>query len=403
MVSHVWPFPGRSGQQSRVRYLLEAAGRAFEVDFLSFAPAAELNGRRVQTGPMCRRCIALPSRRRGRGVGRIIQGASRLLFQARTGLKGSNYDIGRMDLSPARVLSAVNPAAYACVFFEYFHAHETAYGFRAAGVPAVLDMHNVLWKGVEQRLAEDRRVPAWLQHVCVGRYKAQEERAWQSFDALIAINRREEEMVRAQLRADQSLFFLPMGIDLGQWSCCWRPATPPRVAYYGSLGSPHNEAAALRCHERIMPALWRQWPGAELWLIGSDPGPRLRALESDKRVRVTGFVEDVRQVLSTTSLVLCPWEGTYGFRSRIIEVMALGVPVVATPAAVDGMELSDGDGILFGLTDSELATCAARLLGDAGHAKDQSARARSCVERLYSVQGTYDRFMGELKRWLRSR
>ena len=318
-------------------------------------------------------------------------------------MKSSNYAIGNVEFSPARICAAIKPGKYGVVLYEYFHAVDTVPVFRSAGVPAILDMHNVLWKAREERLNERGAWPAWLKRVSLRRYRRREESAWDQFDALVAINRSEHDLVHSRQQPAQKLFYAPMGTDLLRWPACWQSANPPRLAYYGGLASAHNEGAALRCHERIMPVIWQRFPDAELWLVGSNPTERLRNLTSDPRVKVTGFVDAVQDVLKTMSLVLCPWAGTYGFRSRIVEVMALGVPVVATPAAVDGMELESGRGIILADSDEALAEQALELLSAPNQLEAQSRLARLEMERLYTLEHTYGRLMTELHDWLEQR
>lgn len=403
VVSHVLPYPGWSGQQLRVRYVLEAAVRQFEVDFLTFAMPEERDAVAAQLEAFGCHPIVLASSESRSGSPRIAQSLRAGLFVLRTGLKKSNYVIGKAELSPARIRSAVNPGDYNAVLYEYFHAVDSVDLFRKVGVPAILDMHNVLWKSMEQRLNESSMWPTWFNSASLGRYRRREEAAWDRYDALVAINRREYDMVQARLRPSQKLFYAPMGTDLSLWPFSWQPASPPRVAYYGGLGSSHNEAAALSCHQHIMPLIWKRFPDAELWLVGSNPSYRIRSLVSDQRVKVTGFVQKVQEVLSTMSLVLCPWSGTYGFRSRIVEVMALGVPVLATPDAVDGMELESGRGLELVGSDEKMISTALQLLSAPERLAEQSRFARSEMERLYSRQNTYDRFITEFKEWLEQR
>lgn len=270
-------------------------------------------------------------------------------------------------------------------------------------MPVILDMHNVLWKAREERLTGKSAWPAWFRRASLNRYRRGEESAWDQFDALLAINRSEHDLIRARLQSAQKLFYAPMGTDLVRWPACWQPAKPQRLAYYGGLASAHNEAAALRCHEQIMALIWKRFPDAELWLVGSNPTERLRCLTTDPRVKVTGFVDKVQEILKTMSLVLCPWSGTYGFRSRIVEVMALAVPVVASPAAVDGMELESGRGIILADSDQKMAENALRLLSLPNELAAQSQLARSEMERLYSLENTYGRLMTELREWLEQR
>ena len=97
--------------------------------------------------------------------------------------------------------------------------------------------------------------------------------------------------------------------------------------------------------------------------------------------------------------MLCPWKGTYGFRSRLVEVMAVGVPVVANPDAVDGMDMAHEQGILLADDDVGLALHALRLLTDAAFATEQSERARSRVATRYGFDSTYGALSQELRQW----
>jgi glycosyltransferase involved in cell wall biosynthesis len=236
------------------------------------------------------------------------------------------------------------------------------------------------------------------------RYKAAEEKAWAKFDGIVAINREEESCVRNQLVGKSQIFYAPMGIELAKWHYAWQPsADVPRVAYYGGLASPHNQQSAMDCYTNIMPVIWQRFPNAEFWIIGSNPTSQMRNLSNfDSRVKVTGFVENVQEVLTNISVVICPWAGKYGFRSRLIEVIALGVPLVTTPDAVHGMELEDKRDVLLGINDDELATNAISLLEDKLLAHQQSRVARQTIERLYSTTSTYDKLSQDICVWLDS-
>lgn len=401
VLSHVLPFPGTAGQQQRVRYTLETAADFFDVDFFTFAPAAMTSRVEQELKGLCRRAFVQPSAQAVESFPRLLQRLRCGLFMARTGLKSSNFIVGQIEFSPQRICRVLDPATYSCVLFEYFHAATSTRLFREAAVPTVLDMHNVLWKSFEIRQAQ-RGLPEPIRKLNLSRYRQQEELAWTKFDALIAINRREHDMVRSRLSPGQRLFYVPMGVDLTKWPMTWAPATPARIVYYGGLGSPHNAAAALYCFERIMPKIWERYPKAELWIVGSNPPQRLKDLGSDARVRVTGFVESAAAILRAASLVLCPWSGTYGFRSRLVEVMALGVPVVASPEAVDGMDFQDEQGIFLCPDDASLIVRTLHLLSDRGFACDQSLRARKAAEQ-YSIDYNYRAFFPELISWLQTR
>lgn len=389
VVSHVWPFPGHAGQQQRVLNKLRAFRDHFHVTFLTFAPQNQLSTVHQRLLEHCDDAIVLSSRYRSNPAAKATHRLRGTFYALKEALKFSNYVIGRVELSAQRLQPLLEGKRFDLAVFEYWHAAELAPLLQSAGAPCVLDMHDILGHSLQRQLQKKRWIPPSLGARFVRRYRRQEEKAWQRFDAIITINAAEHEVVR-KLLPDMPLRYAPMGIDMSQWSYSWQPASPPRVAYYGGLGSPHNQRDALRCYNDIMPHIWSQAPDTELWLIGSRPPQSLRSLpDRDRRVHVTGFVEDIQSILKTMTAVLCPWEGKFGFRSRLIEAMALGVPVVATPDAVYGMDLDDGAGCLLASTNASLARECLRIVRDRDEARQQSIMARRQVENKYSFQATY--------------
>ena len=401
VVSSVLPFPRTSGQAQRVHYTLQAARERFEVAYVTVAPKDQTDEVSRRLREFCDESVVLPSLWPGQGREAPLRRLRGAAYVARTGLKPSNYVIGRVELSPERLRGVLETRRFDCALFEYWHASESVRVFRDKGIPCVLDMHNILWRSYARQLEALRMVPAWLRRWAVERYRRREEEAWRRFDRVIAINR-EEERYAAETLQPGRVFYAPMGVELRAWPYSWAPAEPKRVAYYGGLGGAQNVRTALRCAQAIMPEIWKSQPAAELWLVGSNPPEELRRLAADSRIKVTGFVENVRELLRTMSVVLCPWSGRYGFRSRVVELLALGVPAVATADAVDGMELEPGQGIRVAEGDVGLARAALELLGDARLARATSAAGRRRVEELFDFDHTYGRLMREITSWLRT-
>lgn len=404
VLSHVLPFPGSSGQQQRVRYTLEAARRLFHVTVVTCAPAGHEEDVRARLSPYCDASVILPSLYSRTRADRWRHRVGSAAYALATGEKRTNYVVGRVEFSPARVAEAIGAKRFDVALVEYWYAAAAASVFRSRSIPTVLDMHNILWKAYERQLTALRWVPGWLRRVAVRRYRRREERSWREFDGLVAINREEERHVQAcDLRPGARVFYAPMGVDLERWPYGWKPVRPIRIGFYGGLGSGENVESALRCHRNIMPRVWERYPDSELWLVGANPAPSLRALTRDPRVKVTGFVPDAGEVLAGMSCVVCPWSGTYGFRSRLVEVMSLGVPTVASRDAVSGMELDHGDGVLLAESDEDLARFVVELLEDEALARRQSDTGRARVETLFTVANTYGRWMRELQEWLATR
>lgn len=397
ILSAVHPFPRTSGQQQRVYYKLRALRDQFHLTFLTIADLGEAESVQQKLLELCDEAIVLPSAYTRSRLSHALHKILGSLYVLLTGLKFSNYLAGKVEFSTARLMSILKDHHFDAVLFEYWHAHEAAGWFRSGGARTILDMHDILWRSYARQLDAKPYLSSWLKDWMRRRYQAREESAWNDFDMLIAINQEELEYVRQHIRPGIVSFYAPMGTDISAWTYCWQPAlSPRRIAYYGSLGSSHNQQDALLCYREIMPLIWVQYPDLEFWIVGSNPPGFIKELASDRRVHVTGFVEEPKDVLKHMSLVLCPWSGTYGFRSRVVEVMALGVPVIASDDAVQGMGFESGRGIFLGRSPVDMAICSLDLLHDEVELAGQSRLARRQMEEKFSYDVTYLRLSNEL-------
>src|ERR1700752_294681 len=399
VLSHVLPFPQSSGQQQRVFYTLKALRNFFHITFASSVAKGDAHQVRDQLLDHCDDVALLPSVYQSSRISKTWHQAAGGFSTLRSGLKFSNYVIGQLEFSPARVSSLLASKTFDCVLFEYWHAADSARIFRERGTPCLLDMHDILWQAHARQLDEGK-APEWWKRRALNQYKKNEEESWEKFDGVIAINHEELKYVERRLPDSTSVFYAPMGTDLMRWPYFWRPSQTPKVAYYGGLSSRHNQDDALKCAHQIMPRIWEKFPKAELWLIGSNPPERLKVLSSDPRIKVTGYVDEVGKRLGQMSVVVCPWTGRYGFRSRLIEVLATGVPLVASNDAVWGMGLTHGEGIMLGSTEQELIEHALRIIQEPAFAKDLSSAGRQWVEDNFSFENTYGKFGIELSQWL---
>ena len=388
VISHVLPFPANSGQSQRVYYTLRAVREHFHITFLTISTPEKSTELKKTLATFVDEVIILPSITQSSMLKKVYHKVMGKIYSGVTGLKESNYTIGEVEFSPARLEKVIGNKKFELVLFEYFHAYKATEVFSKRYIPVILDTHNILWQTYIEHVLKKQNRPSFIKDIYLKKYRRIEEYAWDKFDYVIAINRNEFQYMSSTVKLAK-VIYMPMGIDLANWQYGFSPTQPPRLAYYGGLGSAHNQKSALICAEKIMPLVWEKYPGAELWIIGTKPPEHIKALARDKRIHVTGFVEKASDALNPISVVLCPWEGKYGFRSRIVEVMALGVPMITSFDAVDGMDFTNGHGIF--LTDSinEMASIALSLLDNPEKLLQQSHQANEAVNNMYSYEATY--------------
>ena len=117
------------------------------------------------------------------------------------------------------------------------------------------------------------------------------------------------------------------------------------IVFIGSYQHRPNISAVMYFVSEIMPLLRIRLPSVCFYVVGSKVTPEIQALATED-VIITGFVEDLNSFLDKMRISVAPLLYGAGIKGKIGSAMAVGLPVVATPLAVEGMSLSDGENIL---------------------------------------------------------
>jgi len=174
---------------------------------------------------------------------------------------------------------------------------------------------------------------------------------------------------------------IPNGVDTYEFRP--RPVKRiPALLFVGNYEYAPNVAAALRLARDIFPAVKEHVPAVRLWLVGNAPPPELCALANDS-IRVTGRVPDVRPYLARAAAFVSPLRMGAGIKNKVLEALAMGCPVVATPLSLDGIAVTDGHDALVA-DGAALVTSILRLLENADLGRALSANGRELIEARYS-------------------
>jgi len=185
---------------------------------------------------------------------------------------------------------------------------------------------------------------------------------------------------------------IPNGIDLGTFQPLPIERDPATILFTGNYEYAPNVDAALLLARTILPQVREQIPSARLQLVGHAPPPSLTALRSDA-IDVTGRVADIRPYLAQATVYAAPLRLGAGIKNKVLEALAMGAPVVASPIAADGISISqDFSGVLA--APEQFAAALVRLLHDAGLRQRLSVNGRTLIEARYSwtaVAAQYER------------
>jgi len=174
---------------------------------------------------------------------------------------------------------------------------------------------------------------------------------------------------------------IPNGIDVEYFQLQNVAREPARLLFTGNYEYAPNVDAALRLAYDVLPEVRKVIPFVRLWLVGNAPPPELQALASDT-ITVTGRVPDVRPYLAQATAFVSPLRLGAGIKNKILEALAMGLPVVATPLSVDGIGVQHGDSALI-VDEHHMANEVIRLLQDADLKRKLSESGHVLIEERY--------------------
>ena len=153
----------------------------------------------------------------------------------------------------------------------------------------------------------------------------------------------------------------------------------PRLIFTGQMDYAPNVEAALRVATRILPLIRAQLPTASFHVVGRNPAETLVKQDGHGGCHVWGGVADMRPWLRAADLALVPLEIARGVQNKVLEAMAMSLPVVLSSAAATGIGGIAGKHFSVADSDDHLAAGCVALLSQPRKARSIGLNARRFV------------------------
>lgn len=160
-----------------------------------------------------------------------------------------------------------------------------------------------------------------------------------------------------------NLRLLPNGVDMTTFAPRNHDyAHNKTILFTGNMDYAPNVDAVVYFTETILPLIRAKQPGVMFIIAGQRPVSKVKALASD-HVTITGFVQDLAATYNSASVVVAPLRFGAGTQNKVLEAMAMGVPVVCSNIGFAGLGIKNGEGAIMQTDPEAFANSVTELLG----------------------------------------
>jgi len=255
-----------------------------------------------------------------------------------------------------------------------------------AGATTLFDMVDVdseKWRSYGERKPWPM---SWLYRREADRLLAFERRIAAEFDSTVFVSKEEAELFRrlAPEVADRTTYRV-QGVDSAYFDPAIDfdspyPADTPALVFTGAMDYWPNIDAVTWFADEALPRIRAQVPDALFCIVGMRPAPEVQRLAEHPGITVTGGVPDVRPYLAHAHAAVLPLRIARGIQNKVLEAMAMQLPVIATPGAMTGIQPYPGfTPVVSDDTDALAGAAIARLR----QPRTPEPAARACVLERY--------------------
>lgn len=169
-----------------------------------------------------------------------------------------------------------------------------------------------------------------------------------------------------------------------------------RILFMGTMDYYPNTDAVSYMVKSIMPFIWKKDPTVSLCIAGKNPPQSIREFASNPKIEVIANPEDMSEVAKKCCLTLVPLRFGGGTRIKILDSLAMGLPVVSTSLGCEGLSLMDGHHILIRDDPEQFADAVLQVISDPVLANTLRTNGRWLAEERYDWQRIFEQLEVEM-------
>ena len=253
----------------------------------------------------------------------------------------------------------------------------------------ILDEHNAVWQVVKRlRKGASNPISRWLLSREVRAIRKREGDACRRASVVLTVSEQDRRALREVAGEAVPIEVVPITVDTQHFQRIYsaRGPQPGHLFTIGTLFWPPNSEGVTWWLREGYSHLTDLYPDLTYDIVGARPPKSLRQMaERFSGVRLHGYVADVEQFWIRATALAVPLLSGGGVRVKILEAMAMGVPVISTTIGCEGLAVRNREHLLIADTAREFAEACAAVLRDEGLARKLALNARRLIEEQYDA------------------
>ena len=379
-LSHFVPYPPKGGCFQRSYNLIRRVGADHELHLVAMRhkgtthPEHAVRDAREQLARHCR-SVHIVDIAAATTPGGMLRKAVGGLLRALP-LNVTIYESAEMRALVRRLSAAT---AFDVVHFDTIGLAQ--YAGDTGDAPRIMTHHGAESHMIHRRIAHEpnpaKKAYFYYEWLALARY---ERRQCGAFPINVTMSDDDAALLR-QVAPDARYVTVANGVDVEVFTPV--PARGHhRVVFAGRLDQYSNRDGVLHFMRSAWPLVTARHPDASIDLIGMNPPEELRRFGPN--VRVHGFVDDIRPYFADATVAICPVRNGGGTRIKVLDALAMGMPLVSTSIGCEGIDVVPERDLLIGDTPEAFAAQIGRVFDDAPLRQRLAASARRLAVARYS-------------------
>ena len=220
------------------------------------------------------------------------------------------------------------------------------------------------------------------------------------YDLLVPITARDE-MILNKLGNIKPTHVSQTGIDASVVIPNARKLEHPTLFHLGSMEWAPNQEGLIWFAEKCWPAIHKRYPELKFYVAGRNAPAWMEKKMDYPNVVFLGEVADAYEFMNSKSIMIVPLFSGSGMRVKIIEGMALGKSIVATPIGAEGIEVENRKHLLIAGDEESFVNAVSELVDNRELFVQMGKNAIEFIHEKFDNLATADKLIDFYQQYLR--